>query len=212
MDWNFVLSIITIVATVVTAVVAIVAVVQTQVQIKVSNKQHLFDMRVAIYLTANGLVQLYKSHSKQLEEYEFMANDLMFTWLTNNSYLEQITPVIKEPLKQPEQKEFLCKLESLKELSAKITFSFSGTASAALADFVLCYQELLLEIYQYQIIFTKMQEMSHQYHYTLEECQEKIGEKPHRDSLLAAIKKLQCAYQQLEAEKVEEHIKKQIKL
>lgn len=60
-DWNFWFS-------VVTAMVAIVALIQTQQQIRLSNKQHLFDKRIENYLIAIGLIQLYLNNCSLFEK------------------------------------------------------------------------------------------------------------------------------------------------
>ena len=106
-DWNFWLSS-------VTAFVAIVALIQTRKQIKLSNKQHLFDKRIENYLIATGLIQLYKNncmHFNNEKDEPIFAIDLEFMWLTNNTYLEEITSAIKNPLKETDQKKLLIKLE-----------------------------------------------------------------------------------------------------
>lgn len=80
-DWNFWFS-------VVTAIIAIIAVLQTKAQIKMGNKQHLFNERVENYLIAEGFIRLYEDHQSQFltkrDEPE-MAINLKFLWMTNNN-------------------------------------------------------------------------------------------------------------------------------
>lgn len=207
-DWNFWLSAIT-------ASVAIFAVIQTNKQIKLSNKQHLFDKRVEIYIIATGLIQLYRTnciHFNDEEDEPMFAIDLYFLWLTNNTFLEGITPAIKNTLKEPFHKELLIKLESLKEVSTKIKLLFSDDVSELLGNFVFSYQELLFSMYKYKIVLDKIYEVNKGHILTLEEIQQSVGEEKHRIKLQKAFDNLKQADIMLRKEKVEEKIKKQIKL
>lgn len=208
MDWNFWFS-------VVTAVIAVIALMQTKQQIKLSNKQHLFDKRVEHYLVAKELIQLYESNRTLLilkEDEPALAMDFIFAQMTNNTYLEKITDAIAHPLEQPYHKEFLIKMETLKEVSSKIKFIFGDKAAVLLGDYVLRYQELLFRMYQYQILLEKMKKASQEFKLTIDKAQETVGEKHHREELKKAADNLKQIYDILKKEKVEEKIEKQIKL
>lgn len=214
-DWNFIFSVVTALVGLVTAIVAILSLGQTHKQIKLSNKQHLFDKRVENYLIATGLIQLYRSncmHFNNEKDEPMFAIDLDFTWLTNNTYLEGITPAIQNPLKEPSHKELLIKMEELKDVATKIKFLFSGEPSVLLGDFVLRYQELLFAMYQYKIVLDKMNKVNEGHRLTIEEAQQKVGEKQHRIKLQKAFDDLKQADSLLKKANVEEQIKKQIKL
>lgn len=207
-DWNFWFSVIT-------AGVAGVAIYQTHQQIKLSNKQHLFDKRVENYLIAKGLVQLYRSNSSYFiheEDRPILEIDLEFTLLTNNVYLENMTLAIENPLTEPYHKEFLTKLEKLKEVSSKIKYLFSGETSELLGDFVLHYQRLLFAMYQYQILVNKLKDTANTFNLSLEESQEKVHEKKYRNVLNQAFDNLKQADSLLKNKKVERQIEKQIRL
>lgn len=208
-DWNFWLSAIT-------SLTAITALFQTQLQIRLNNKQHLFDKRLENYLIAMGLLQLYEKNYYLLEKEErdslFLTTDFMFSLLTNNSYLENITHVIHTPLEEPFHKDFLIKIENIKDVATKIKLLFAGTVSNSLGDFVLHYQELLFTMYQYQIIFIKMQQTSENYKLSLEQTKNLIDENSHKEKVLIALDNLKKSYDILKKNNVEKKIKKQIKL
>lgn len=208
-------SLIPIITPVATVFVAFFAVMLTRKQIKLSNKQHLFDKRIDNYIIAKGLIQLYRSNCKVInneKDRPMLSNAFDFNLLTNNNYLEQITCAIDNPLKEPSHKELLIKLENLKEVATKIKFLFSGNASNLLGNFVLCYQELLSEMYKYQKIVDNIEKEKENHKLTLEEIVQKVGEKPHRVKLQEAFDNLKQADSALKKANVEEQIEKQIRL
>lgn len=202
---------------IVAVIVSFVAVTLTHKQIKLSNKQHLFDKRIENYMIAKGLIQLYRKYCEDIniekeKDKAMLSIDFDFVLLTNNTYLEQITYAINNVLKEPSHKEFLIKLENLKEVATKIKFLFSGSSSDLLGDFVLRYQELLFEIYRYQMIVNKINKENEIPKLTLEEIEQIVGEKPRRVKLLEAFDNLKKADSALKKSNVEEQIEKQIRL
>lgn len=213
-DWK---SLIPIVTSVVTSVVAIVAVILTRKQIKLNNKLNLFDKRLENYIIATGLIKLYRSNCNDInneKDEPMLSNNFDFNLLTNNTYLEQITCAIDNPLKEPSHKELLIKLENLKEVGTKIKFLFSGNASNLFGDFVLRYQELLFQMYRYQIISDKIIKENENGNHALgyDELAKKFKEEKYRDSVQRAFNNLKQANSYLEKENVEEQIEKQIRL
>lgn len=175
----------------------------------------MFDKRIENYLLVNGLIELYSENISNLNhenDEPLLTIDLEFIWLTNNTYLQNIAPAIKHPLKEPHHINFLIKLEDLNNLATKIKFLFSGKEALFLGDFVLCYKDLLYAMYQYKIILDKMDELSQNHNYTLEETQNKLREKEHRKPIIVAFNNLNQAYIILKQEDVEQQIQKQIQL
>lgn len=207
-NWNFWLSIIT-------AAVAVLALMLTLVQIRNNNKQHLFDKRIENYLVIEGLIQLYISNKNHLDkniEEPFFAVDLVFGFMTNNSFLEQITCAIDKPLEQPNHKRFLFKMEEMKQIALETKFIFKKGISHILSNFILSYQELLLVMYQYQIIMNRIDEANKEKPRPFEELAKKFNENSYRDNLKNSICKLKQSYEILEKENVVKKIAKQIKL
>lgn len=206
-DWNFWFSL-------TTAIVAIIALFLTVVQIRTSNKQHLFDKRLENYIIISGLLELYKNnlHLFNRENEPIPEIALEFGWMTNNSYLEGVANVVDNPLKEPYHKNFLKKLEDLKNVSIQANFLYKGAIAELLSNFVYCYQELLFAMYQYSILFTRMQEASKQWGWSQEETFEKMKEAKQCIKLFVTITNLKQIYEDLQKTGIEKAIKKQIQL
>ena len=186
---------------IVTAFIAIIALFQTHKQIKNSNKQFLFDKRLDKYLLAKGLLELYKANEKLLDynnypDDEAIIVDYQFINLTNNNYLKDVTCIIKTPKNNDYKKNFLVKIEELKELSNEIRFLFPNKNGVLLGNFIMKYQNILMELYKYQIILDLMMNdaIPRKNKSTYIELQKKYGELEHRHRLYGAINDLKKSY------------------
>lgn len=125
-DWNFW-------CTVMTSVAAVVAIGVSVHQIRLSNKQQLFERRLKAYMMANSIISLCKENyvflsEKRKAEPQF-ANDLVFVWLTNNTYMEGQAEAIEHPLEQPFHKELLKKREELRNMAMEFELIFKGNVA-----------------------------------------------------------------------------------
>lgn len=208
-DWNFWFSLIT-------AITAVLAMVLSVKQIRISNKQHLFERRLNAYMIVTGLVGLYQENKnliegKRKDEPQY-AISYEFVWLTNNTYMEAQSAVIAHPLDQIYQKEFLKKREELRGLATEIRLIFKKPVSELYGNFVECYEMTLFRMYQYQIIIDKMMKENERNPMTREELQKVFPEKKQRLEMYDAIEKLKVSYQVLIQEKANEKITKYIRL
>lgn len=204
---------------IITAVIAIIALFQTHVQIKISNKQFLFDKRLDKYLLAKGLLELYKDNEKLLDynscpDDEAIIVDYQFINLTNNNYLKDITCIINEPKNNDFKNEFLVKIEELKGLSTEIRFLFPNKNGQLLENFIMKYQNILMELYKYQIILDLMMDdaIPRKNKPTYIELQKEYGELEHRHRLYNAINELKKSYYEVLDKKAINKIEKSIKL
>lgn len=114
-----------------------------------------------------GLINLYNENRKQIEEEKkeeiYFNCEFLFYEMINNSYLEPMGEVMKSPLHNPEQKEFLKLLEDLRNNAEKMEFIFEGEVAIKIKEFMLAYAELLMELYKYRILIDKMSEYAKSY-------------------------------------------------
>lgn len=204
---------------IITIIATLIALWQTHKQIKISNKQYLFDKRLSKYLLAKGLLELYKDNESLLDytddpDNEAIIVDYQFINLTNNNYLKDITCIINEPKNNEFKNKILVKIEELKQLSNEVRFLFPNKSGLLLSNFIMKYQNVLMELYKYQIVLDLMKkdEIPRKNKPTYNELQNEYGELKHRHRLYDAIDDLKKSYHEAVSKKVINKIEKSIKL
>lgn len=204
---------------IITAIVAIIAIFQTSKQLKTSNKQFLFNKRIENHLIFYGIYELYIDNIKLLDysdekSDEAIIVDIQFSQLTNNSYLKDITKIINNPKNNDYKTEFLIKLEDMKRVATEISFLFKNKYGLALHDFIVCYQNVLLEMYKYQILSDMMRNNNEQSfnNKTYKELQKEYGELNHRTELYKSLDNLKASYIKIIDEKIIDKIKREMRL
>lgn len=208
-DWNFW-------CTVMTSVAAVVAIGVSVHQIRLSNKQQLFERRLKAYMMANSIISLCKENyvflsEKRKAEPQF-ANDFVFVWLTNNTYMEGQAEAIEHPLEQPFHKELLKKREELRNMAMEFEFIFKGNVASLYGNFLRDYENALAVMYQYEIIIRKMKEENEKYPHTSEVLSKMFSEEEYRDRLYDALGKLKVSYDTVSQEKNDKQLRKQLAL
>lgn len=197
---------------------AIYALVQTHMQIKISNKQFLFNKRLDKYLLVRSLIELYKENItlldyKDSKDAEAIIVDYQFINLTNINYLKDITCIISDPKNNEYKNNFLITIEELKKISAEVKFIFPDKNNY-LSNFVFNYQNVLMELYKYQILLEdiKNDKIPRKQKPTFKELQKEYGELNHRKRLYEALDKLKNSYNKLVEKNIIKKIEKTIKL
>ena len=213
-DWNFWLAIFT-------AGTALLAIFQTQRQIKLSNKQQLYDKRVEIYEKADSILGLWSKAKDLFESNEtspIRTIDYRFLQMTNSSYLEKCYLAVKNPKESPYHIELLKKLEEIRGLGLHFSLLFSGMEAQYVEEFLYCYQDLLMEMYRYKIV---LMDVDKEIDNTVPmlRCmgfREKIGENydepGYRFDVVSKSNKLKNIYDRLKSYDSEAKLKRQITL
>lgn len=196
--------------------VSVIALWQTQNQIKVSNKQHLFDRRLSAYLTIKDLLGSYltqKENSTLLDNDDFVFN-IKMTWyfLMGNLYLESVSNAIEYPIGSPEGKEFSIKMVELIKKAEEIKLLFPAKVSDPITDFVSSYYHVVRSIYQYQLAWNYTDEDPVLKSMTIKEKAKQIGETACRRKVLDSLEELDSSYQKLLNQDSEGQMKNCIRL
>ena len=203
---------------IITALTAIIALFQTWKQIKVSNKQNLFEKRINVLIKVTGLMKLYEENrnlmidDNEKDDSAVLMVDFNFENLTNNTYLEDIAICIHKSLEQPYQKQLLTRLEELRNISTSIMYLFPDKQAKALSDFVFNYQNTLFTIYQYQILSNNIRNDSIKFKTDVHDMAKKLNEPKQREKLLVSYNRLEESYKKIINEDIIEEIRIKIKL
>lgn len=123
-------------------------------QLKISNKQTLFEKRLKVFLLAKSFESLLVENKSILEIPTELATDnsLQFTYMTNSSQLYHLSEVIPKPLDLngpcstdlPEaQRDFLLKKEELLQVAKSAEFVFQEPENQIISAFLTDYIVLL---------------------------------------------------------------------
>lgn len=200
--------------TFITAAIAIIALFQSNYQIKISNKQQLFDRRLEKYLLIKDLLSLYLTNRNLLFDKKDVCKviDYIFFLLTNCSTLETMCSAISKPLSQEEQKIFLEKCEMLDKTSTEIQLIWNGTESILIGSFVKEYCNLLRSMYKQQVFIKRLREQNDNQPMLLEIWESKLCENADNVNLFKTIDNLEKIYQEIIITNAVDNLKKHIKL
>lgn len=201
---------------VISAFAAIIALIISCSQMRLSNKQSLFDRRLKAYMLVQGLIGLCKEYLdailRERTSKPVYSIDFIFAEITNNSYMESQADAIKNPLQAPYHQNFLRKREELRSLAMEFEFIFKGPEVSSYSNFIRAYENTLMEMYRYKMVIDRMEEKNKEHPMEEETLILMYGEEPRRQNLYGALDELKTAYDAVTQSKVEGKIKKQIDL
>ncbi|MGI6025801.1 MAG: hypothetical protein ACOX7G_02395 [Candidatus Scatomorpha sp.] len=196
--------------------VSVIALWQTQRQIKLSNKQYLFDRRLSAYLTIKDLLGSYltQKENRTLSDNDEFVFNIKMTWyfLMGNLYLESVSNAIEYPISSLEGKEFSIKMVELIKKAEEIKLLFPAKVSDPITDFVSSYYHVVRSIYQYQLAWNYTDEDPVLKSMTIKEKAKQIGETAYRRKVLDSLKELDSSYQKIVDQDSEEQMKNCIRL
>ncbi|MEQ2957660.1 hypothetical protein [Slackia piriformis] len=206
-DWTTITAIIS-------AIAAVVALVLSVWQTRISNRQHLFDMKIRVWMVAWGMIELYGQHVRRFEKKDepYLALDQEFLWLTNNTYLHEAGNVVDSLLEANARREFFAKIEEIRSMAESALYVFKGKEAKSICSFLNDYGDLLLAMYQYQILLDDMQKRAGQFKWTLEEASSRLDEPSIRNEMHECMDRVDDSYESINSRKTKRRIVRQLKL
>ena len=199
---------------IISAVIAIVALFQTQSQIKLSNKQHLFDRRLTDYLIAKDVI------NSQIKDYikngeSFDATKILFDMMTPEFFasVKNITDVLSSYSDKEIKNQFYTRLQELEKIGEEMVIIFGQKNTEPLKAFFKVYCDAARSIQSY-LEFQYLQE--HNISFSVPD--DPLSKNPrayvdkNRKDAVMWFDKLKTAYDVLEKSKVMDNLPKYLKL
>lgn len=195
-------------------------------QIKLTNKHFMYERRVSSYIFLSDLIALFSSEREYLINQQkndnpiFGAADVVFQILTNTSRLSDLINEYANPLKDvDEHKKYLTMIEKFQSQGQMFEFEFSGKSGVTANCFIQQYFDFLSHLMGYKILYEKIKEEQGNQNNLPDGQREKpldiltnFGEKKHRKKLFDSFDKLDKAYSKMMEGDTVSDLKKQIEL
>ncbi len=223
MDLNIIFSAVMAVVAVVTAVVAVISLIFSGKQIKLSNKQNLFNRRLTNYLEIENLINSYEKRKDSLNKLSkdeaISTCDMLFSQMTQDIGLDISDDDIKNIKYGSSDMKILSELKKIERLKKEADFIYKKGIDDNLGNFIIAYRDFLEELlyYQRKLAYTKRKDDELNYNfdtpdYNYEKALKNAGEPEQREKVFQFIKKLNETYSVIESKNVMGELSKEIKL
>lgn len=141
--------------TISSVVIAVIALYQTHHQIKLSNKQQLFDRRLGAYLLIKELLNCYREEQETIQSVrscEIQTDEILciqFISFTSTHSLGDISSCIYEEVDKGRNL-LLSKVDMLDRLEQETMFLFPKKEADFVQKFIHEYTKLLITLYAYR--------------------------------------------------------------
>lgn len=130
---------------IITTLTAVIAIYQSHTQVKISNKQELFERRIEKYLIIYELFSIFEQNRSKLDLNENSYENVkpLFVSLTNATLLKRMRVDFLHPFDENDSDDFFEVSETLASLSVEISLIWKEKNVKAISKFVSDYSLLL---------------------------------------------------------------------
>lgn len=196
---------------IITAITAVIAIYQSYTQVKISNKQKLYEIRIEKYLIVDELIFIFENNRSKLDLIENSYEDVkpLFISLTNATLLKRMRIDFLHPFDENDSDDFFEVSETLYSLSVEISLIWKEKNVKAISDFISDYRLLLQALHLQNAYVVSEIESPTIPEDTLQNKAKEMAEYIHLDEKVQnAIK----SYDEVVKSKAIEKIRKQIRL
>lgn len=220
MELSIVLSLASILIAFITVLTAHKANACAQQQLALSTKEHLFELRMNLWIEAQTYLRLFKLNRMEINRLAQQAKsstqvidtDALYalaTHLIETDTAEELNLLANKNSTYLSHTSFLKTLENLDRTITAIPLVFEGPEAAQLTQFVVVYRSLLVEMYHQYLGNSRQQTPSNSAYIPCLESSQDFDGNNQFDEIAS---KLQTAYQAILDEQVEDLIIQQIRL